>query len=98
MPCAGRFYVPLDEDPLFAMDPGTNPLARARGGAPGPSAPSGGFPVARHAAYDASIWLPHELFLGDADDPADLLAAFHKVAAGADALRRAPPAQPVPAR
>ena len=26
--CTGRFYLPIDEDPLFALDPATNPLAR----------------------------------------------------------------------
>ena len=30
VPCYGRFYVPIPEDPLFAMDPKTNPVARSR--------------------------------------------------------------------
>ena len=27
VPCSGRFYLPLNEDPLFALDPHTNPAA-----------------------------------------------------------------------
>ena len=82
VPCAGRFYVPLNEDPLFPADPHTNAATRA-----GIDYASLMFPVARRAAYDEAIWLPHELFLGAEEDVRDLLRAFAKVQAGADALR-----------
>jgi L-glutamine:scyllo-inosose aminotransferase len=85
VPCSGRFYVPLPEDPLFAMDPKTNPLARA-----GLDYRGQRFPVASRAAYEEAIWLPHELFLGDAADVDDLVAAFARVQAGAAALRGEP--------
>jgi L-glutamine:scyllo-inosose aminotransferase len=80
VPASGRFYVPLPEDPLFAMDPPTNPLARAGLDYTGQS-----FPVARRAAYDEAIWLPHELFLGDTRDVQDLADAFAKIHAAAAA-------------
>ena len=81
VPCSGRFYVPLNEDPLFALDERTNPAAHARDYA------AEAFPVTRRAAYDESIWLPHQLFLGSAGDVDDLVAAFAKVQAHAATLR-----------
>jgi L-glutamine:scyllo-inosose aminotransferase len=82
VPCYGRFYVPIPEDPLFAMDPKTNPVARS-----GVDYSGREFPVASRAAYQESIWLPHSLFLGGEDDVDELVAAFAKVQAGAAALR-----------
>jgi dTDP-4-amino-4,6-dideoxygalactose transaminase len=83
VPAAGRFYVPLPEDPLFPMDAHTNPLARdgvvARGA----------HPVAARAAYDEAIWLPHACFLGAAREVEDLVSAFAKVHANAKALAEA---------
>jgi dTDP-4-amino-4,6-dideoxygalactose transaminase len=73
VPAAGRFYVPVPDDPLFPLDAHTNPLARAGG------AMRREFPVASRAAYEEAIWLPHWLFLGGADDVVDLVAAFAKV-------------------
>ena len=80
VPAAGRFYVPLPDDPLFPLDAHTNPLARAGG------AMRREFPVASRAAYEEAIWLPHWLFLGGADDIGDLVAAFAKVHAQAKQL------------
>ncbi len=82
VPCFGRFYVPLNEDPLFSSDPNTNAAARA-----GASWSEHVHPVTRRAAYDEAIWLPHELFLGSETDVDDLLSALAKVADSADALR-----------
>jgi L-glutamine:scyllo-inosose aminotransferase len=83
VPCYGRFYVPIPEDPLFAMDPKTNPVARG-----GVDYSGRAFPVTSHAAYQESIWLPHFLFLGGEEDVNELVAAFAKVQAGAAALRQ----------
>jgi L-glutamine:scyllo-inosose aminotransferase len=82
VPCSGRFYVPLNEDPLFASDPLTNPLARA-----GIDYSSHSFPVARRAALEQTIWLPHQLFLGTEADVDDLVTALAKVQSGAASLR-----------
>jgi dTDP-4-amino-4,6-dideoxygalactose transaminase len=84
VPCSGRFYLPLNEDPLFAPDPYTNFAVRA-----GADYSADCFPVARRAAYDEAIWLPHELFLGSDDDVDDLVRAFAKVQAGAGTLTAA---------
>ena len=86
VPCHGPFYVPIPEDPLFAMDPHTNPVARS-----GVDYSGRAFPVASRAAYQESIWLPHSLFLGGEEEVDDLVAAFAKVQACAAALRESPP-------
>ncbi len=86
VPCYGRFYVPLPDDPLFARDPHTNAAVRA-----GIDFDARDFPVASRAAYEEAIWLPHELFLGDPEDVSDLVAAFAKVQRLAPALRDKPP-------
>ncbi len=86
LPCFGRFYVPIDEDPLFAFDPLTNPgLGR------GLSSSDWDFPVARRAAYEETIWLPHELFLGGPEDVDDIVSIFERVRAGAESLAARPP-------
>lgn len=86
VPCYGRFYVPVPEDPLFAQDPYTNAATRA-----GARFDGRAFPVTSRAATEEAIWLPHELFLGGDEDVDDLVAAFAKVQAGAPALREKPP-------
>ena len=85
LPCSGRFYLPVNEDPLFALDRHTNPIARS------------GFdfgklelPVARRAAYEEAIWLPHEIFLGSEEDVRDIVRIFAKLRASASVLCAAP--------
>ena len=84
--CSGRFYSPLNEDPLFASDEATNAAIRAGASYTGLS-----FPVARRAAYEETIWLPHEIFLGSEADVQDLVTALAKVQALAAQLRDRPP-------
>ena len=91
VPCYGRFYRPLIDDPLFARDPLTNHAARAHASAIWTGRE---FPVAAKAAYEESIWIPHQGFLGGEAEVHDLVAAFAKVKAGAAALREKPPAAP----
>jgi len=93
VPCSGRFYTPLAEDPLFARDPLTN-LATRSGVDWDPAA----FPVARRAAFDESLWLPHELFLGGEPEVDDLMAALARVQARAGDLRDRPARGPVSRR
>ncbi len=88
IPCFGRFYVPLPDDPLFADDPLTNPMARS-----GLDWSPGSFPVAARAAYEEAIWLPHELFLGGEEDVRDIAAAFAKVQERSGDLAERPPAR-----
>ena len=84
--CYGRFYVPIADDPLFAADPATNPAV-----ALGLDLSEASFPVASRAAYEETVWLPHELFLGSEDDVRDIAAILARVQAGAAALRDQPP-------
>jgi L-glutamine:scyllo-inosose aminotransferase len=86
IPCSGQFYTPLAEDPLFAPDPLTN-LATRLGVRYDPAA----FPNARRAAFEESLWLPHELFLGGNAEVDDLLAGLARVHACAAELRARPP-------
>jgi dTDP-4-amino-4,6-dideoxygalactose transaminase len=83
VPCAGAFYVPLCDDPLLADDPHTNPLARL-----GVDWRARRFPVAQRAAYEESLWLPHELLLGDVTP---LIEALARVVRHAGELRARPP-------
>jgi len=73
VPCSGRFYVPIHDDPLFAADPRTNPAYERQRETPNR------YPIAAHAAYEEAIWLPHHLFLGPSEDVDSLLAAFRKL-------------------
>ncbi len=82
IPCSGRFYVPLSEDPLFAEDPLTNPAVRA-----GARFEGGRFPVTAQAAYHEAIWLPHEIFLGGDAAVDDVVAAFARIQQQAETLR-----------
>ena len=84
--CSGRFYSPLNEDPLFSRDEATNAAIRAGASYTGLS-----FPVARRAAYEETIWLPHEIFLGSEADVQDLVAALAKVQTLSSQLRDRPP-------
>jgi dTDP-4-amino-4,6-dideoxygalactose transaminase len=93
VPCSGRFYTPLAEDPLFAPDPLTNPVA-CSAVRYDPNA----FPVAHRAAFDESIWLPHELFLGGSEEVDDLVSAFARIQGHAHDLRARPPEGPVSRR
>jgi dTDP-4-amino-4,6-dideoxygalactose transaminase len=86
VPCAGRFYVALPDDPLFARDAHTNPAVRAG------RACDAALPVTRRAAYEESLWLPHWLFLGSEREVDDLVAAIAKVHENAGSLRTNVPA------
>jgi dTDP-4-amino-4,6-dideoxygalactose transaminase len=93
VPCSGQFYTPLAEDPLFAPDPLTNLAARS-----GISYDPAAFPAARRAAFQESIWLSHELFLGGDAEVDDLVEALARVQAHAGDLRASPPSGPVTRR
>ena len=69
IPCAGAFYEPVYKDPLFAwrdtgIDAGYSELS---------------CPNAERAAYEQSVWLSHELFLGDEADIDDIATAIEKI-------------------
>ena len=64
------------------MDPVTNPLCNTDF-----SLDRFDCPVTAKAAYEEAIWLPHQLFLGSAEDVADVAAAFEKIHANREDLQ-----------
>ena len=69
IPCSGAFYEPVYKDPLFAwrdtgIDAGYSQLS---------------CPNAERAAYEQSVWLSHELFLGSEADVDDIATAVEKI-------------------
>lgn len=78
VPAEGDFYEPLTQDPLFALDPKTNPLAAMPYGQ-GYRLEDMACPVTAKAAYEEAIWLPHQLFLGSEADMDAIAGAFIKV-------------------
>jgi dTDP-4-amino-4,6-dideoxygalactose transaminase len=74
IPCDGVFYEPVYRSSLFKVDtrdfpllPDTPPWQDTR------------CPVAEKAAYEESIWLNHNLLLGDEEDIDDVVEAIAKV-------------------
>ncbi len=69
IPCSGAFYEPVYKDSLFAwrdtgIDAGYSNLS---------------CPNAERAAYEQSVWLSHELFLGTEADVDDIATAIEKI-------------------
>ncbi len=69
IPASGAFYDVVYRDPLFAWrDSGASvDYSSVR------------CPVAERAAYQESVWLPHQLFLGTTQDVDDIATAIEKV-------------------
>ncbi len=90
IPCDGRFYEPLNRSDLFRPDARTYPQLVANGTA----LDFRGFhcPVAERAAYRESVWIPHFVFLGTAQDMRDIAAAVEKVMGNLEEMERADPA------
>jgi dTDP-4-amino-4,6-dideoxygalactose transaminase len=70
--CYGDFYSPVYKDSLFAWrDAGVDAdYSNVR------------CPVAERVASEESVWLPHQLFLGDEQDVEDIATAVSKVTEG----------------
>jgi dTDP-4-amino-4,6-dideoxygalactose transaminase len=77
VPCDGRFYEAVYRSSLFEFAAEDYP-AWAAYRREHPTPPH--CPVAERAGYEESVWLPHQLFLGDERDVADIVAAIEKVA------------------
>ncbi len=71
VPCHGAFYEPPYRDKLFAW---TDTDVQA-------DYSEVHCPVAERAAYEESVWLSHELFLGTEQDVDDIATAIEKVTA-----------------
>lgn len=74
VPCDGRFYEAVYLSSLFEFAAEKYPAwAQSRR--------EFYCPVAERAGYQESVWLPHQLFLGDEQDVADILTAIAKIKA-----------------
>jgi dTDP-4-amino-4,6-dideoxygalactose transaminase len=72
IPCHGAFYEPVYRDALFAWRDTNVPVDYS----------TVSCPVAERVAYEESVWLPHQLFLGEPSDVEDVAQALVKVARG----------------
>ncbi|MGE0128041.1 MAG: DegT/DnrJ/EryC1/StrS family aminotransferase [Blastocatellales bacterium] len=72
VPSDGRFYEAVYKSSLFEFAAEKFPAwAQARG--------DFHCPVAERAGYEESVWLPHQIFLGDERDVDDTLTAIQKI-------------------
>ena len=82
VPADGRFYESLPVSELLRPDPARFPAwSDALARRPAPECPN-----ADRAAYNESVWLPHQLLLGTAEDIDDIVEAVLKVQRGAAGL------------
>ena len=88
VPCDGRFYEPIYRSPLFRVDPRDHPAMAltADGCLPWQNAHC---PIAEQAAYRESVWLPHQLLLGDERDIDQIVDAIDKIQRNVHELLRA---------
>ena len=82
LPCDGRFYESLPKSELLRPDPARFPAWSAALA----DAPAADCPNAERAAYRESVWLPHQLLLGTAEEVDDVVGAVLKVQRSADDL------------
>lgn len=75
IPCDGRFYEAVYRSPLFRIPPTKYPQIAEYY-----------CPVAERAGYAESVWLPHQLFLGDERDVIDIADAIEKIRGNAQEL------------
>ncbi|HJQ25305.1 MAG TPA: DegT/DnrJ/EryC1/StrS family aminotransferase [Blastocatellia bacterium] len=81
IPADGLFYEPVYRSALFQVDPrdfpalaGDLPWAKTH------------CPVAERAAYEESVWLPHQLLLGSEQDVDEIVEAVSKIQTHIDEL------------
>jgi dTDP-4-amino-4,6-dideoxygalactose transaminase len=88
IPCDGLFYEPVYRSALFNVDSRDFPALEARGGDRLPWQDVQ-CPVAERAAYEESVWLPHQLLLGSDQDVDQIVEAVNKIRDNIDELLRA---------
>ncbi len=84
IPAEGLFYEPVYRSPLFQVDPRDFPAL-----AEGLPWAKTRCPVAERAAYEESVWLPHQLLLGSEQDVDQIVEAVEKIQNHIDELLRA---------
>lgn len=85
IPSDGLFYEPLYRSVLFNVAPRDFPILESQGGGHLPWAKTR-CPVAEHAAYRESVWLPHQLLLGGEQDVGQIVEAVTKIQDNLDEL------------
>jgi dTDP-4-amino-4,6-dideoxygalactose transaminase len=88
IPSDGLFYEPIYRSALFNVDPRDFPALQSRDGQSLPWAKTS-CPVAERAAYQESVWLPHQLLLGNEQDVDQIVEAVAKIQSNIDELLRA---------
>ena len=88
IPSDGLFYEPLYRSALFQVQLRDFPVLASHDAQ---SLPWAGTrcPVAERAAYLESVWLPHQLLLGDEQDVDQIVEAVTKIQGNIDELLRA---------
>lgn len=84
----GLFYEPVYRSALFHVDPRDFPALHGYGTTDLPWVKTR-CAVAERAAYEESVWLPHQLLLGTASDVDDIVEAVAKIQSNVDELLRA---------
>lgn len=74
IPCDGLFYEPIYKSVLFPVDPAEFPALDGKLPWKGTRCP-----VAERAAYEESVWIPHNLLLGSEADVDDIVEAIQKI-------------------
>ncbi len=72
IPSDGRFYEAVYKSSLFNFKAEKFPAWAA-------AKREFNCPVAERAGYDESVWLPHQIFLGDEKDAVDVITAIEKI-------------------
>jgi dTDP-4-amino-4,6-dideoxygalactose transaminase len=88
IPADGLFYEPVYRSALFQVDPRDFPALAGRAREDLPWARTQ-CPVAERAAYEESVWLPHQLLLGSEPDVDQIVEAVSKIQSHVDELLRA---------
>ena len=83
--CDGLFYEPIYRSALFRVDPSDFPYLEVPG-AQGLPWRNAHCPVAERAAYEESVWLPHQLLLGSDRDVDQIVEAVSKIRDNIDEL------------
>ena len=88
IPADGLFYEPVYRSPLFKVNPQDFPALDGCGPDELPWTTTR-CEVAERAAYEESVWLPHQLLLGSAQDVDQIVEAVEKIQKNVDELLRA---------
>ena len=89
-PRDGRFYEPVYRSDLFRVNPEDFPQLKI-GREKTVDYSHDHCPVAEHAAYEESVWLPQFLLLGEEQDVEDIAGAVRKVVTNLKELASADP-------